>query len=282
MILAPRSCPSRPGFAITTRIGRATLASIWRCASPSWAPPRPGRTPAGRSPATWSRTASARLLLDCGAGVLARLREQRQLAARGRDRDHALPPRPLGRPRPVGLGRALRAGPGCREAARSGCRPGRDRAARRTWARTSGGRRCSRAGVRAPGVRRRTSRSGPPASRSCRCASSTTRSDARTPCACTNGSGLLRLLRATPGPCDRAGRDRARRRPVRLRGHARPAASSDGADRGPPGGRRGGRRVRRPAAPAGSLLTHRPRELPVDDGLELAFDGLELPVGDAS
>ena len=30
------------------------------------------------------------------------------------------------------------------------------------------------------------------------------------------------------------------------------------------------------------VLTHRPRELPVEDGLELAFDGLELPVGDSS
>jgi hypothetical protein len=29
------------------------------------------------------------------------------------------------------------------------------------------------------------------------------------------------------------------------------------------------------------VLTHRPHELAVEDGLELAFDGLELQVGEA-
>src|SRR5919197_67061 len=40
MIFAPRSWPSSPGFAITTRIFRATRASLCRCLSP---PSRPLR-----------------------------------------------------------------------------------------------------------------------------------------------------------------------------------------------------------------------------------------------
>ena len=58
-------------------------------------------------------------------------RARRRLAARRRRRDHALPPRPLGRPRAVDLRRELRAGPrhpeaGALAAARraaSGCAP---------------------------------------------------------------------------------------------------------------------------------------------------------------
>src|SRR6266511_4333199 len=87
MIFAPRSCPSSPGFAITTRILPATVsASIWRhdrCgrhsesdvkltvvgSSPAW--PNPGGAQSG-----YLVEDRGRLLLDCGPGVLARLREQ--------------------------------------------------------------------------------------------------------------------------------------------------------------------------------------------------------------
>src|SRR5919197_3095874 len=87
MILAPLSWPSRPGFAITTRIFLATLGQSSRpvydrrvdardalklhvvgC-SPAW--PNPGGAQSG-----YLLEGSRRLLLDCGPGVLARLREE--------------------------------------------------------------------------------------------------------------------------------------------------------------------------------------------------------------
>src|SRR5688500_195332 len=94
MILAPRSWPSRPGFAITTRIFPGTPRSINTkdrredlrhserlsgrddvrmkltvvgC-SPAW--PNPGGAQSG-----YLLEGPGRLLLDCGPGVLARLRE---------------------------------------------------------------------------------------------------------------------------------------------------------------------------------------------------------------
>src|ERR671929_1611259 len=76
MIFAPRSCPSRPGFAITTRIFRATVGqyrnvrlTVVGC-SPAW--PNPGGAQSGYLVETDGR----RLLLDCGPGVLPRLRRQ--------------------------------------------------------------------------------------------------------------------------------------------------------------------------------------------------------------
>src|ERR687892_2686164 len=75
MILAPRSCPSRPGFAITTRIFPATVSqymsvklTVVGC-SPAW--PNPGGAQSG-----YLVEGPGRLLLDCGPGVLARLRER--------------------------------------------------------------------------------------------------------------------------------------------------------------------------------------------------------------
>src|ERR671933_647887 len=74
MILAPRSWPSRPGFAITTRIFRATLGQYRNVklivvgSSPAW--PNPGGAQSG-----YLLESSGRLLLDCGPGVLPRLRE---------------------------------------------------------------------------------------------------------------------------------------------------------------------------------------------------------------
>src|SRR5947207_399707 len=74
MIFAPRSCPSSPGLAITTRIFRATAASIWTVkltvvgCSPAW--PNPGSAQSG-----YLVEGAGRVLIDCGPGVLARLRE---------------------------------------------------------------------------------------------------------------------------------------------------------------------------------------------------------------
>ena len=79
MILAPRSCPSRPGLAITTLIGRtnrqytAVRVTVIGC-SPAW--PNPGGAHSGYlvdDPAAGNTTG---LLLDCGPGVLGRLRER--------------------------------------------------------------------------------------------------------------------------------------------------------------------------------------------------------------
>src|SRR3954447_9811435 len=75
MIFAPRSWPSRPGFAITTRIFGATVGqyrnvklTVVGC-SPAW--PNPGGAQSGYLVERDGR----RLLLDCGPGVLPRLRE---------------------------------------------------------------------------------------------------------------------------------------------------------------------------------------------------------------
>jgi ribonuclease BN (tRNA processing enzyme) len=74
MIFAPRSWPSRPGFAITTLILAATVGqyrnvklTVVGC-SPAW--PNPGGAHSGYLVAS----DGGRLLLDCGPGVLARLR----------------------------------------------------------------------------------------------------------------------------------------------------------------------------------------------------------------
>src|ERR1044072_3883312 len=79
MIFAPRSCPSRPALAMTTRIFlaiaceyRGVRLTVIGC-SPAW--PNPGGAQSGHlldGPGT--------LLLDCGPGVLARLRERGHLA----------------------------------------------------------------------------------------------------------------------------------------------------------------------------------------------------------
>src|SRR5829696_446181 len=107
MIFAPRSWPSRPGFAITTLIFRAMASAVYGGAShghrllPGLAQPRRclfglprrGPPPARLRPRRARQVAGARALAD-GRG----------------DRDHAPPPRPLGRPRAVGVGQPLRSG----------------------------------------------------------------------------------------------------------------------------------------------------------------------------
>src|SRR2546430_8627635 len=80
MIFAPRSCPSRPGFAITTRILRATGGKVYgddagtnlvvAGCSPAWP------TPGGAQSGYLLESDGRRILLDCGPGVLARLRER--------------------------------------------------------------------------------------------------------------------------------------------------------------------------------------------------------------
>ena len=73
--------------------------------SPAW--PNPGGAQSGYLVEEDGR----RLLLDCGPGVLPRLRQLEPLARVDAIVDHALPSRPLGRPRAVDLRRALRRRP---------------------------------------------------------------------------------------------------------------------------------------------------------------------------
>jgi ribonuclease BN (tRNA processing enzyme) len=75
MIFAPRSWPSSPGFATTTLIFPGTVVqyrnvklTIVGC-SPAW--PNPGRAHSGYL----LEHSGGRLLVDCGPGVLSRLRE---------------------------------------------------------------------------------------------------------------------------------------------------------------------------------------------------------------
>lgn len=73
MIFAPRSWPSRPGFAITTRIFLDTVGKYMEVllrvigSSPAW--PNAGGAHSG-----YLVEGPGRLLLDCGPGVLSRLR----------------------------------------------------------------------------------------------------------------------------------------------------------------------------------------------------------------
>ena len=75
MIFAPRSCPSSPGFAITTRIFLVMVRQYMEVrltvigSSPAW--PNPGSAQSGYL----VEAEGAPLLLDCGPGVLGRLRK---------------------------------------------------------------------------------------------------------------------------------------------------------------------------------------------------------------
>src|SRR3954471_1772464 len=80
MIFAPRSCPSRPGLAMTTRILRSRFMAVGQYmnvrltvigSSPAW--PNPGSAQSGYLVQTDSEPRRG-LLLDCGPGVLGRLR----------------------------------------------------------------------------------------------------------------------------------------------------------------------------------------------------------------
>ena len=194
------------------------------------------------------------------------------MAAGRRDRDHALPPRPLGRPRPVGLGqhvpRAERES--CRTPGAVGVRgrprissssaaarlPGHVRAELRHDRVPSRGRRSRPAGFEVTAVRLphytletygfRVERDGVTLAYSGDSAPS---------------GRLVELARdADLFVCEATLLARRARRPA-----ARP-----------PLARRGAGRVRRARARSRLLLTHRPAELPTADGLEPAYDGLEL------
>src|SRR5919199_6133817 len=75
MIFAPRPWPSSPALAMTTRIFRATVGKYMEVqltvigSSPAW--PNPGSAQSG-----YLVEGPGKLLLDCGPGVLARLRER--------------------------------------------------------------------------------------------------------------------------------------------------------------------------------------------------------------
>src|SRR4029453_7182030 len=159
MIFAPRSWPSRPGFAITTRIRRstgrqytATRVSVRRpdhaCTVPGAAGGTPTPAPADEREnetdrrrlfpcVAESRRRPVRLPRARGRDDALRLRRgrarkaapARELAAGRLDRHLPLAPRPLGRSRPLGLGQHVRAGPRSSEAGALAA-PGRDRAAR--------------------------------------------------------------------------------------------------------------------------------------------------------
>ena len=77
------------------------------------------------------------------------------------------------------------------------------------------------------------------------------------------------------GPERRARRRRARRRPLRLRGDARCAASSTASPRGHLSVDEAVEAFEASGAKR-LLLTHRPNELPAPDGWELAYDGLQI------
>src|SRR5581483_10249840 len=109
---APRSWPSRPTFAMTTRVLRAIGAAVYGRAADR------RRLVAclaerGRRPIRLSRRgrrAPAPSRLWPGRARAA-TRAGRPLARHRRDRDHALAPRPLGRPRALGLGEPERSRP---------------------------------------------------------------------------------------------------------------------------------------------------------------------------
>src|SRR5262249_44017700 len=107
---APRSCPSSPTLAITTRVLRTIGAAVYgRAADRRWLltclpePPRGAR----RLPRRGRRPPHpARLRARCARPAA---RAGRRLAPGERGRHHALAPRPLGRPRAMGLGQPRRA-----------------------------------------------------------------------------------------------------------------------------------------------------------------------------
>ena len=273
MIFAPRSCPSRPGFAMTTRIlprhrrlqYMSVQLTVVGC-SPAW--PNPGGAQSGL-PASRARAAAARLR----PGRARAAARARGLAARGRNRDHALAPRPLGRPRARGSG-ARRSGSAKESAARALGAARRARAARAIGerlgrpemfergvrpARVRGGRAVRGRGLRADAA------PGPPLH-----------------------AARLRLPRlgerdaslgysGDSGPSESLAEHRPRRRPVRLRGDARARPKPEGGTRG----HLSADEALEAFEAAGAkrlLLTHRPLERPLENGFELAHDGLEIEV----
>src|SRR6266508_6935662 len=94
MILAPRSCPSSPGFAITTLIFFATMGQYMnREADGRWMLPRlaePGQRTVRLSGPVGRKAPAARLRAWCARAAA---EHERRLAPGGRYRGHALAPR---------------------------------------------------------------------------------------------------------------------------------------------------------------------------------------------
>ena len=161
------------------------------------------------------------------------------MADAGRDRDHALPPRPLGRPRPVGLGKLLPPWSRRRPARALGLSRGtRVPRGARLATRVPGH---VRPDVQGLGVRRRDAVHGRGARGAPGATAALSARDLRIPGLERHGHPRVHR-RHRPERADR--RARAGRRPVRLRGHAR-----DGSGRrraaGPSERRRGARRLPR-------------------------------------
>ena len=234
--------------------------------SPAW--PNPGGAQSG-----YLLDGSGKLLLDCGPGVLARLREGEAAGPQRRcDRDHALPPRPLGRPRAVGMGPDVRA--------RTRRSQGRSVAAARRPRRAAGLRRATsarldvRAGRSSSTSTWRARPSRRPGTSSIRSACRTTRcsrsafasrtASARLPTRATRAE--RRARRASPATSTSSS---ARRRSNAASSTASRAGHLSADEAVASYEASGARRL---------LLTHRPRELVLADGLEQAYDGLELTV----
>ena len=271
MIFAPRSCPSRPGFAITTRIFGPRLRkymsvklTVVGC-SPAW--PNPGGAQSG-----YLLEGPGRLLLDCGPGVLARLREREAwphvdaIAITHFHLDH------WGDLVPVGLGLdasgPARAASTARAlgAARTGARCSRDRRPARAA-------RDVRGGVRAARVRRRRAVHGRRASRSPPLRVLHYELLAFGFRVSANGT-VARATPATRGPSDELA-ELARDADLFVCEATLLAPNP----RGRPRGHLAAEEAIAAFEASGAkrlLLTHRPSERPLDEALEHAHDGLEI------
>ena len=236
--------------------------------SPAW--PNPGGAQSGYL----VEDGGGRLLLDCGPGVLGRLRElDGALAARRRGRDHALAPRPLGRSRALGVGQRERARAATQAAPSSGFRP-RDATGSGTSAPVSAGTTCSTRPSSSA-----TTRSGEPF-----LAAGFTVLARRLPhytlltfgLRVTNGSRSL----AYSGDCgpDAVLAELARDVDLFVCEATLERAELDGRPRGHLSADEAIAAFRASGARR-LLITHRPGELPLEDGLERAYDGLVIEIG---
>ena len=222
---------------------------------------QPGRRPVGLSRRGGRPPAAARLRARaCSAPAAARA-----VAAPRRDRHHPLPPRPLGRPRAVGLRRPLRRGPRA-GAARALAAA---RAARETLHGLDPRPRCERdpRALRRARVRGGDAVRGRRLRATSRTACSTTRSRA-TGCACRTAAG-----RSPTAPTPRRATGSSSSPATPTSSSARrpwPSPSRASAATSP--------RTRRSTAYRASgaqrlVVIHRPDELPLPDGVERAYDG---------
>ena len=235
--------------------------------SPAW--PNPGGAQSG-----YLVEGEGRLLLDCGPGVLSRLREVDGGWPRvDCDRDHALPPRPLGRHRAVGVGPDVRPRPRPR-AARAVAAP-RRRGAGRGDRRAARLPRDVRRDLRAADLRGGHAVRGGRVPRHRAARPALPDGGVRLP---GRGRGALaRLLRRhRPGP--RARRGGEGRRPLPLRGDDRAVEPGPRRPARPPERGRGGAPPSRPPAPRGCCSRTGPRSSRSIRGFELVHDGYTTDV----